>query len=227
MEQRLDPGAWPRHRHATAYAAVVLSGGYLEAGGAGRWRAGAGDVLAHPAFDAHQNVLTGRAWVLNIPLPAAADLPPVFRVADLDTVERAYRTDPAEAARLLIPARTRAPLIEDWPDLLAAALGADPTLSIGSWARAHGLAPAVVSRGFRATFGVTPAAFRVERRTGAAWRDLTTTVTPLAAIAHDRGFADQAHLSRSIRALTGASPRIWRQGSQLVNSVQEAADALH
>lgn len=226
MEQRLDPGAWPRHRHRTAYAAVVLSGGYLEAG-AGRWRAEAGDVLAHPAFDAHQNVLKGGAWVLNIPLPLTADLPPVFRVADLDAVERAYRTDLREAARRLIPAQIRAPLIEDWPDLLAAALSADPGLSIGSWARAHGLAPAVVSRGFRATFGVSPAAFRAERRAGAAWRDLTTTATPLAAIAHDRGFADQAHLSRAVRALTGASPRVWRQGPQLVNSVQEAADALH
>lgn len=227
MEQRLDPGAWPRHRHRTAYAAVVLSGGYLEAGGAGRWRAGAGDVLAHPAFDAHHNVLTGPAWVLNVPLPLTADLPPVFRVTDLDEVERAFRRDPRAAARLLIPARTRAPLVEDWPDLLAAAVDADPALSIGGWARAQGLAPAVVSRGFRAAFGVAPAAFRAERRARAAWRDLTSTATPLAAIAHDRGFADQAHLSRAVRALTGASPREWRQGPQLVNSVQEAADALH
>ncbi len=226
MEQRLDPGAWPRHRHATAYAAVVLSGGYLEAGGAGRWRAEAGDVLAHPAFDAHQNVLRGRAWVLNVSLPLTVDLPPVFRVADLDAVERAYRADPREATRLLIPDHVRPPLAEDWPDLLAAALAADPALSIGDWARARGLAPAVVSRGFKATFGVTPAAFRAERRTQAAWRDLTATATPLAAVAHDRGFADQAHLSRAVRALTGATPRAWRE-ARLVKSVQEAAVALH
>lgn len=226
MEQRLDAGAWPRHRHATAYAAVVLSGGYLEAGGAGRWRAEAGDVLAHPAFDAHQNVLRGRAWVLNVPLPLAADLPPVFRVADLDAVERAYRADPHQAARLLVPAAQRAPLCEDWPDLLAAALAADPALSLGDWARANGLAPAVVSRGFKATFGVTPVAFRAERRAQAAWRDLTTSTTPMSAVAHDRGFADQAHLSRAVRALTGASPRAWRD-ARLVKSVQEAAVALH
>lgn len=204
----------------------MLAGGYLEAGGAGRWRVGAGDVLAHPAFDAHQNVLSGRAWVLNIPLPMTTDLPPVFRVADLDAIERAYRADPRAAARLLIPDHVRPPLVEDWPDLLAAALSADPGLSIGDWARANGLAPAVVSRGFKSSFGVTPAAFRAERRAQAAWRDLTTSSIPMAAVAHDRGFADQAHLSRAVRALTGASPRAWR-GPRLVNSVQEADAALH
>jgi hypothetical protein len=37
----------PRHRHLQRYAAIVLSGGYVEAGDAGRMRVRAGDVLVH------------------------------------------------------------------------------------------------------------------------------------------------------------------------------------
>ena len=210
MEQRLQPGRWPRHRHRSAYAAIVLSGGYLEAGGAGRWRVAPGDVIAHPAFDAHQNVLGTHAWVLNLHLPIDLDLPPVFQVADLSALERAWRKDPQEAVARLTPVSTTRPLVEDWPDLLAADLAADPSLSIGEWARSHRLAGATVSRGFRSAYGVAPAAFRAERRAHTAWRRLRAGADPLAAIAHDAGFADQAHFSRAIRALTGATPRHWR-----------------
>lgn len=221
MEQRLEAGDWPRHRHRAPYAAIVLSGGYLEAGGAGRWRVEAGDVLVHPPFDAHRNELPGRAWVLNIPLPAATDLPPVFRIADPDELERRWRRDPRSAAAMLTPAAARPPLFEDWPDLLAADIRSDPSLSISAWARDWGLAPATVTRGFSASFGVAPAAFRAERRVQMALGDLMDGRASLAAVAHDRGFSDQAHMSRSIRALTGLPPRAWR----MVNSVQDSPGA--
>lgn len=211
MEQRLEPGRWPRHHHRSAYAAVILSGGYLEAGGFGRWRAEAGDVLIHPPFDAHQNQLDGCAWVLNIPLAPTSALPPVLRANDLDAVIRVFRRDPREAAGLLSPTDVRQAAIEDWPDLLAADLVSDPGLSLGDWAQMHDLASATVSRGFRRTFGITPSSWRVERRARSAWRDLVCGTAVLAEIAHDHGYADQAHLCRDIRALTGASPALWRR----------------
>ena len=42
-----------RHRHAIGYVAVVLAGGYLEAGDAGRRRVGPGDALVHRPFEGH------------------------------------------------------------------------------------------------------------------------------------------------------------------------------
>lgn len=211
MEQRLEAGDWPRHRHWTPYAAIVLSGGYLEAGGDGRFRVEAGDVVVHPAFDAHQNQLSGPAWVLNLPLDPLTELPPLFRVADPDALEHAWRSDLREAAGLLHPVGLGVPLAEDWPDLLAIALRDEPTLVLGDWARAHGLAPATVSRGFMAVFGVSPSRYRAEQRTRLAWRRLMTGTAPMAELALDCGYADQAHMSRAIRASTGHSPGHWRR----------------
>jgi hypothetical protein len=37
----------PRHRHARAYAAVVLEGSYEESGSRGRFRVRPGDVVLH------------------------------------------------------------------------------------------------------------------------------------------------------------------------------------
>lgn len=52
--QRLPSGlAIARHRHACAYVALVLSGGYVEAGDAGRWRVRPGDAIVHAPFEAH------------------------------------------------------------------------------------------------------------------------------------------------------------------------------
>ena len=43
--QTVQPGALPRHRHAEGYVAVVIAGGYEEAGDTGRRRVSAGDVV--------------------------------------------------------------------------------------------------------------------------------------------------------------------------------------
>lgn len=210
MEQRLEAGKWPRHRHWTPYAAIVLSGGYLEAGGDGRFRVEAGDVVVHPAFDAHQNQLNGPAWVLNLPLDLLVDLPPVFRVDDLDTLERAWREDIRAAPALLRPSQVKPALVEDWPDLLAANLKDDPGLGLSEWGRTRKLGAATISRGFAAAFGITPARHRAERRVRLAWRRLMTETGPMADLALDCGYADQAHMCRAVRALTGASPKVWR-----------------
>ena len=60
-----------RHVHRRAYAALVLSGGYEEAGDSGRHRVQAGNVVLHEAFEAHlDRIPTLGAVVLNVPLPA-------------------------------------------------------------------------------------------------------------------------------------------------------------
>lgn len=196
-----------RHRHDAGYVAVVLDGGYLEAGESGRIRAQAGMAVVHHAWSAHQDGFGARgARVLNLPLPADLAEGPV-RLADPDAVARLAERDPHAAAEL---ARETAATVSanpgDWPDLLAAALDHDPALPIAGWADAAGLDPASVSRGFARAYGVSPKRFRLELRTRRAVRALPGWRGTLAALAAEHGFADQAHFARSTLALTGFTP---------------------
>jgi AraC-like DNA-binding protein len=196
----------------------VLDGAYEEAGDAGRYRVVAGDLLFHRDYEAHCNVIAARgATVLNLPVPRSIALPGAFRIADPEQLMRVDPRDEAALASLLVPVQLLEPLSDDWPDLLAAAIRTGGGLSLGQWAREHGMAPETVSRGFRRQFGVTAARFRAETRTRAALDAIRSTKIPLAALACDMGFADQAHMSRAVQALTAASPQMWRK----VNSVQE------
>jgi AraC-like DNA-binding protein len=98
----------------------------------------------------------------------------------------------------------------DWPDLLAADLLDAPDLPLAKWAEQRGLHPASLSRGFRQQFEVTPAQFRLTARTRRAIDRVIETSTTLATIAVAEGFADQAHMTRSIMRQTGRSPRALR-----------------
>jgi len=211
--QTVQPGCLPRHRHAEGYVAVVLAGAYEEAGDTGRRRVGPGDVVVHQPWEAHLNRTPGAgAQVLNLPL-AARGLAPFGRVEDLDGLVRAAARDPREAAAALqagFQAADTAPA--DWPDLLAAALAGGDARPLGDWAAAFGLSPEHLSRGFGKVFGVTPQRFRWEARARAALGDLGGAV-PLAQLAAVHGFADQAHMTRSVRAVSGRPPGAWRRSN--------------
>lgn len=203
-----------RHCHAQAYAAIVLAGGYEECGSGGRAVVGPGDVLFHGPFDAHLDRFGPKgAQILNIALGGA---PPsaAGRVADPDSIARLAETNPHDAAcDLLEQFEQTAPASRDWPDLLAAELGADPGLRLDAWAATHGLAAETLSRAFGKLFDQTPAAFRAEARARRAFRAIVESDAPLIDIAAASGFADQAHMTRAVRALTGAPPRHWRTAS--------------
>ena len=197
----------PRHRHAAPYMAIVIEGGYLEAGDAGRIEAGPGDVILHGAFEAHQDRFRPRgATVLNLPL-GPEDGAAAGRIDDVDAIVRLAERDPwAASAQARIALSSDRPVLDDWPDLLAAALRDDPSLIISDWADRMGLAAASVSRGFARAYGVTPKRFRLEARALQAVRELRHRSGSLAGLAAELGFADQAHMSRAICATTGLSP---------------------
>jgi AraC-like DNA-binding protein len=69
-----------------------------------------------------------------------------------------------------------------------------------------------VSRGFRQVYGASPNAFRMQQRGRLAWSRIVTADPPLADLAFALGFADQAHMTRTVRAITGAPPALWRAG---------------
>jgi len=164
-------------------------------------------AIVHAPFESHINdVLTPEARVLNVRCDAAPTQADAFVVQAFDEVVRAACADPGALWSLLRPAdRAKQPL-RDWPDALAEALRRDPCTSISSWARTARLDRATVSRGFVAHYGVTAARFRAEVRAHQAVRKLTEMPCRIVDIAADCGFADQAHLSRSVRALTGRTP---------------------
>ncbi|HTT83913.1 MAG TPA: AraC family transcriptional regulator [Rhizomicrobium sp.] len=196
-----------RHCHREAFAALLLAGTYVEAGDRGRVRVGPGDVVFHEAYESHLDMVgSGGAVVLVLP-GAITESCDAGYVADVDFIARIAERDPVEAAQHLItnlrPARRR---LSDWPDRLAADLRADPSLAIHHWADAAGLRHESISRGFRRAYGITPLAFRARARALKALAILTSQES-LACIAAACGFADQAHMSRSIRSLTGLTPR--------------------
>ena len=198
----------PRHRHDEAFAAIVLSGGYVEAGDTGRHRCEPGDVVLHRACEHHLDRFDrAGAEVLVLPLPLFWSAPALGRVADPDRLARLAERD--ETLMDEVEAKPASPA--DWPDLLAQALRADPALCLSAWARGTGLHLGSVSRGFRQVFGVTPAAYRLAQRAQHAIDALLRTDAPLSAVAFDCGFADQAHMSRAVLRVANLTPGALRR----------------
>lgn len=202
-----------RHMHAQGFFALVLGGSYVEAGDTGRHRVEAGDVIVHQPFERHLDRFSaGGAAVLVLPLldkwPDAA----LARVGDPDSIVRLAERDVVAASEALAGAMIEKPSrVEDWPDLLARDLLAEPGLALSYWAQRHGLHPGSLARGFGQEFGISPAAFRTAVRSRRAVRRIVSGVAPLCAIASEEGFADQAHMSRAIKHATGLSPRALRR----------------
>lgn len=199
-----------RHRHAHAFAAVILSGRYVEAGDSGLHRVDAGHVLFHAPHEWHLDRM-GRdgAEVLVLPLPATWAGVTHARVENPDALARLAERDTSDATEQLLAQLQPVPANRspDWPEQLASALLVDPALSIAGWAHRHSLHPGSVSRGFRQVFEVSPKAFRLHARTHLALRLRREGAKTASAIAHECGFADQAHLCRSIATVTGARRR--------------------
>jgi len=216
MRQIIRTSSLDRHVHAAPYAALILAGGYEEAGDQGRFRVNAGDVIFHDAFEAHlDRFLKREAIVLNLRLaPTSCYTIGFGRVRDPDRVVRVAETDRNAAADLLLSSSiSGAPQLADWPDELAARLLECPAVKLSAWSEQKGIAPWTISRGFVQVFGVSPEAFRARVRAQKAWKAVQGTTVSLAAIAAELGFADQAHMTRSVKALTGHAPQAWRSAA--------------
>ncbi len=67
------------------------------------------------------------------------------------------------------------------------------------------------SRAFKQSFGVSPHAYVMNRRVNRAQALMLRAREPLSQIAIAVGLADQAHLSKLFRRLTGETPNAWRR----------------
>ena len=203
-----------RHRHHQPYAALVLSGSYLEAGDSGRRLVEAGDVIFHGRFEAHSNETRSKgAKILNLSLASN----PGFAfglLPDLDAVVRTAQRDLMAASQMVLAsARPHHVAYIDWTDLLAESLRQPGLARLEDWASVHGLSPSTLSRRFLRDFGVSPKRYQVEARTQWAISSMFCSGASLAEIALEAGFADQAHMTRAVRELTGRPPSLLRRAS--------------
>jgi len=205
--------ALPRHRHAAAYATVVLAGSFEEASFAGRFIAEPGDVLLHGAFDCHANRAVSRRPLQILRLPWDDNVVEGrFRVLDPDRLAAIAGRDPLEAlTQLRHDLVAVSPSDRHWSDRLARALRLDTVSALQTWAEIESLAPETVSRGFRRAFGVSPKLFRLQSRARRAWNSIVSSPAPLTTIAQEAQFSDLSHLTRSVVALTGFPPSYWRR----------------
>jgi AraC-like DNA-binding protein len=203
------------HRHQQAYVALVLSGGYLESGPDGAWQCSAGELVVHPPYHLHANSIgSSDARVLNflLPIHVHENLDHgsygVFAVPDPGRLERVSRHDPfaalAEAAEVKEQRHPQPSSL--WLDGLAATLAQAPERPVAALARDSRCTPEHLSRAFRKRFGIAPAVFRREHRLRRALRLLVESRRDLCDIAADCGFADQPHMTRELKQMTGLTP---------------------
>jgi AraC-like DNA-binding protein len=212
--QRIEPHhLLPWHTHSSGYAALLLGGSYLEAGDGGRRRAQAGHLIVHAPFSGHSDRMGAHgADIVNLPLGVGAALSLKSGIVDdPEAVLREVRNAPEATERILAQHVRPAPREAELADLLAGALDQSPGLVIRTWAEAHHVSMRTLDRQFAKLYGITPAHYRWRARALAAWRAISRGEDSLTGIAHAHYFADQSHMSRSIKALTGFSPRRWQQ----------------
>jgi AraC-like DNA-binding protein len=183
----------PRHRHLRAYATVVLAGSFEESGYIGGIHAVAGDVLIHPTLDCHANhKVSAGVKLIRLDWSDTNGAGGLYRLNEVDALARTAENNVRDAAVLLEHILRKKPPSppgrrNGWPDLLAGTLARNTSMEIGTWAKANGLAPETVSRGFAVAYGISPTVFRAELRARTAWLRITRGSSCLGTIAAETG----------------------------------------
>jgi AraC-like DNA-binding protein len=198
------------------------------------WIGEAPAVVAGPATGPVIVPLASRTIVVGVRLrPGAAAMlgPPVSALADRDTpLGDIWGRDPLTApiagqgsigARLAAAQAVLATRLADAgpPDRSIEAatrwLARHPAGRIEELAGFLEMSPRQLHRRFVAAVGYGPKTFqRVLRLQRVLTRAARSPHESLAGLAADAGYADQAHMSRELQALTGQSPTVLLQGAQ-------------
>ena len=171
------------------------------------WRSMAGEapLTRRHAYTTAQIELTHRRML-------AAEADPGYALTEqlLDLLAGMLRQTAARAA----PAFERSTSADHaLVDQARAAIGADhpSALRLGSLAAALGVSPYRLSRAFPRALGVSLTHYRNRVRITHALDRLQAGEPSLAALAADLGFADQAHLTRTVRDHLGHTPTALRR----------------
>jgi AraC family transcriptional regulator len=230
----------PRHTHEHAYFCVNYGGTYAEQFGRRRRICRPGMLTFHPAGEAHSeehrdqiaslNVELGGEWLRRLAdLGAPLDQPMEFHsdgiaAAGMRILEELHRADgdsplaiEALTWEILAASSGRCTPADDqggprWlreaQDLLDAQLR--QPCSLRSLAAEAGVHPVHFAAVFRRSYGCSVGEYQRRRRFQYARRKLADPEIPLAEVASEAGFADQSHLTRTFRRITGMTPKQYR-----------------
>ncbi len=101
--------------------------------------------------------------------------------------------------------------------------GLEGPLPVEELAKVASLSPSYFCRAFKESFGEPPHAFVMKARVERARILMLTTSEKLSQIALACGLADQAHLCRCFRRVTGATPAAWRRIHATERGIRAAA----
>lgn len=208
----------PAHRHENVQVSLVLSGAYREDGPAGPIEADDGLLTAKPAGHEHATVFgAAGALILTFNLSEAPFLHRYFAARDRGnwtTMVAASAADDPAAFAAMCAGEPRDVTPVDAHHWLARArdrLAEEGQLRSGAVAREVGLHPVRFAKLFQAAFGRAPGALRQSRRTARAIDRIIRSSCCLADIACETGFADQAHMTRTVTTAVGVPPARLRR----------------
>lgn len=233
------PGAWPipgstrfrKHEHETGHICVVLEGGFVERQSDG-WRdAGPGTVRVSGAARHDIDFSTQGATCLVMEIDAPIPLPGASRFFENDArLEHLARNiqrssaDHSPASKVLTddltteflaqitrrlngkPERTP-PWLEQVREIIHCTAG---DVSVESLAQHAGVHRVHLARTFHDHFGVSVTRYGRSVRARRALSLLQSSHLELARIAAEAGYADQSHLTRELRSMTGTTPGALR-----------------
>lgn len=231
----------PRHAHASPLLCLVVSGRFVEQSRGRTRTLGPGWVLLHPEDEPHAHrfesarsrcftVQLGPGWLASAAqerLRLGAPREEMGgRLAWM--VRQLYEefTRGEDASLLVIEGLTLAllgeavrgtaridPAVPRWVsrarDLVEARIR--QPLGLTELAAQLDVSPGHLSRTFHRAYGVGLSGYVLLRRVQIACAALADPDAPLAQVALAAGFADQSHLCRSFRRVTGLTPGAWRR----------------
>jgi AraC family transcriptional regulator len=222
------------HQHESAYFSFLLSGAYVEVYGSNEKTCGSGTVIWHPAKDAHADRFHhGGGHLLNLEIcqdwmrDAAQELKPDPRPRAFcgglpySLGLRFYRAlhskaEPLEDLGIDLlsflftgPADRKPPhWFKQALDLSREACDNPPSLTL--IARQVGVHPVHLARSSRRFLGCTFGDHLAKVKLSKAFEFLLSPGNSISAVALSSGFADHAHLCRTLKRSTGLTPSVFR-----------------
>lgn len=216
-----------QHGHDELQISIVLSGAVTEEVNGVAYRGSAGDVVVKPAMIFHADVFEATRIVCLDADPRAIDLAPRMygwhrRGATISAAvrlaKRFFAGEDLDGAADDLVATLQEPSIAERALAIDAARMLEATftgsVSIEAIASELGVHRVYLARVFRAQWGCSPREYLQHVRVRAAAHRLASTARPLADIAVDSGFSDQAHMSRIFGRSIGATPAQFRRLSR-------------